>query len=179
MADGSGSGDWAYRSGFAAIAALSLFARILPLSTLPAGWPGPDLLVCLAFAWILRRPTYVPALLIASVVFIEDLVLLRPPGLWAFIVLIGSEFLRRREPLSRQLPFPLEWAMVAVVLVLMMATNRLIMAIVASPQPDFGFAFIQTILTIALYPAIVVLSHLAFGVRKSATGEVDKLGRRL
>ncbi len=179
MAEAAASGDWAHRSGFAVIAALSLFVRILPLSTLPAGWPGPDLLVCLAFAWVLRRPTYVPALLIAIVFFIEDMVLLRPPGLWAFIVLMGSEFLRRREPLSRQLPFPLEWAMVAAVLLLMMAANRLIMAIVVSPQPDFGFAFIQIILTIALYPAIVVLSHLAFGVRKSATGEVDSLGRRL
>lgn len=179
MAEAAGSGDWAHRSGFVVIAALSLFVRILPLSTLPAGWPGPDLLVCLAFAWVLRRPTYVPALLIAIVFFIEDMVLLRPPGLWAFIVLMGSEFLRRREPLSRQLPFPLEWAMVAAVLLLMMAANRLIMAIVVSPQPDFGFAFIQIILTIALYPAIVVLSHLAFGVRKSATGEVDSLGRRL
>jgi len=41
--------------------------RILPLSTEPGSVPGPDVVLCLTFAWVLRRPEYVPALLIAAV----------------------------------------------------------------------------------------------------------------
>lgn len=179
MAEGKPRGVWPFRAAFLGVAILSLFLRLLPLSTLPSSWPGPDLLVGLAFAWVLRRPDYVPALLIAAIFLIEDLLTLRPPGLWAMFTVLGAEFLRSREPLSRELPFPLEWAMVAAVILLMTLGNRLVLALVVSPQSDFGYAFEQMLLTIACYPVIVVLSQLLFGVRKSATGEVDSRGRRL
>ena len=46
---------------------------------MPARWPGPDLIaVRLTLAWVLRRPDYVPALLIALVVLVEDLLLHAP-----------------------------------------------------------------------------------------------------
>ncbi len=179
MAEGILTGTWAFRGLFLGIAAASLFVRLLPLSTLPSGWPGPDLLVGLTFAWVLRRPDYVPALLIALIFVIEDMLTLRPPGLWTALVLLGAEFLRGREPLTRELPFPLEWAMVAGVILLMMVANRLALAVSVTPQPAFGFAFLQIVLTILAYPVIVVFSRLAFGVRKSATGEVDARGRKL
>ena len=179
MAEGVATNVWTYRAIFAGIAILSLFLRILPLSTLPSVWPGPDVLACLACAWVLRRPDFVPALLIVAVFFIEDIITLRPPGLWSLIMLLGTEFLRGREPFTRELPFPLEWAMVAGMFLIMMVANRMVLALVVSPQSDFGYSFLQSVLTISTYPVIVVLSQLLFGVRKSATGEVDSRGRRL
>lgn len=179
MAEPLPAGVWPYRALFLGLAALSLFVRLLPLGTSATAWPGPDLLLCLTLAWILRRPDYVPALLIVAVFLIEDMLTLRPPGLWAAIVLLGAEFLRGREPLTRELPFPLEWAMVAAVMLLMMGGNRLVLAITVSPQPGFAASFLQSILTILAYPVIVGFSRLLFGLRKSATGEVDARGRRL
>ena len=43
---------------------------------------GPDLLIAFAFAWSLRRPEYVPSLLLALLFLLADLLLQRPPGLW-------------------------------------------------------------------------------------------------
>lgn len=179
MAEGPLSGVWTHRGLFAGLVSFWLFLRILPLSTLPAGWPGPDLLVCLTFAWVLRRPDYVPALLIFAVFLLEDMLTMRPPGLWTLIVLLGSEFLRNRELLTRQLPFALEWVMVAAVILLMLLAQRLVMSIVMAEQTSFGFAFVQIVLTILCYPLVVAVSRLAFGIRKAATGEMDARGRRL
>lgn len=179
MAEAVPAGFWPYRGLFLALASLSLFLRLLPLGSTPSVWPGVDLLTCLTVAWVLRRPDYVPVLLILVVFLIEDMLTLRPPGLWTAIVVMGTEFLRSREPLTRELPFPLEWAMVAAVLLVMMLANRLALAITVSPQPAFASSFLRTALTILAYPAIVGFSRLLFGLRKSATGEVDTRGRRL
>ena len=179
VADAVPAGHWPYRLLFLALAALSLFVRLLPLGNVPSVWPGIDLLLCLTFAWVLRRPDYVPALLILLVFLVEDMLTLRPPGLWAAIVVLGTEFLRNREPLTRELPFALEWAMVAAVALGMMLVNRMVLAITVTPQPGFATSFLQSVLTILAYPAIVGFSRLLFGLRKSATGEVDARGRRL
>ena len=60
MAEGKPRGVWPFRAAFLGVAILSLFLRLLPLSTLPSSWPGPDLLVGLAFAWVLRTPIMCP-----------------------------------------------------------------------------------------------------------------------
>ncbi len=66
MAEGVPTAVWLCRALFAVLAAVLLFLRLLPLGSVAGGWPGPDLLMCLTFAWVLRRPDYVPALLIAG-----------------------------------------------------------------------------------------------------------------
>lgn len=38
---------------------------------------------------------------------------------------------------------------------------------------------VQVFLTIALYPVIAGVAHLALGLRRPAQGEVDALGHRL
>ena len=170
---------WRYWALFGALAAASLFLRLLPLSSLPGSVPGPDLLVCLVLAWVLRRPDYMPALLIAVIILAEDLMLMRPPGLWAAIVLIGAEFLRGRQPLMRELPFALEWVFVGAVIMAMWLAERLILGILVVPMPALGPALLQLLLTLMAYPLVVLASHHLLRVRKPATGEVDALGRRL
>jgi rod shape-determining protein MreD len=44
---------------------------------------------------------------------LADLLFLRPPGLWAAIVVLGHEFLRNREQGLRDMPFFVEWGLVA------------------------------------------------------------------
>ncbi len=170
---------FSYLALFLALAFVSLFIRLLPLGE--RGWlfPAPDVVLCLALAWVVRRPDYLPALAIAAVFFLEDLLLMRPPGLWAMLVLLGSEFLRRRAATLRGLNFWFEYLLVAGVMLTMFLANRLILAIVMIPQPSFGLSFAQFLATVFAYPAVVALSHFVFKVRKPATGEVDALGQKL
>lgn len=161
------------------IAAGALFVRILPLDLTGTGLPGPDLLLCLTMGWLLRRPGHLPAPVIAGVYLIEDLVSLRPPGLWALLVLIGSEFLRRRQSVVREINLLLEWAMVAGVLVAMMLANRLVLAIVMVPAPPLDLSLLKLLFTVVAYPFVVLVLHFVLRVRKPATGEVDDLGRKL
>ncbi len=179
MAEPVQSRPWRFWALFAAFAVASLFLRLLPLGSAEAGLPGPDLLLCLVLAWVLRRPDYMPALLIVAVFLLEDLLTLRPPGLWALIVLLGAEFLRGRQPLMRELPFPLEWTVVATVMGAMWLAERLVLGLLVVPMPALGPSLAQLVLTLLAYPLVVLVSHYALRVRKPATGEVDALGRPL
>ncbi|MCC5971863.1 MAG: rod shape-determining protein MreD [Pararhodobacter sp.] len=157
----------------------SLFFRLLPLDLTGTGWPGPDLLLCLTMGWLLRRPVHLPAPVIGVVFLVEDLITLRPPGLWALLVLGGTEFLRRRQSVVREINLGLEWAMVAGVMVAMTLANRLVLAIVMVPQPALDLSLLKLAFTVAAYPVVVLVLHFVLRVRKPATGEVDELGRKL
>jgi rod shape-determining protein MreD len=157
----------------------ALFLRILPIDISPGGLPGPDLVLALTMAWVLRRPAHLPALAIALVWLVEDLLLLRPPGLWALMVLAGTEFLRARHAVVREISFLLEWMMVAGVLAAMTFGYRLVLAIVMVPQDPLDLSLLKLGFTVASYPVMVLLLHFVFRVRKPATGEVDELGRKL
>lgn len=161
------------------LAAVGLFARLLPINLASHGWPGPDLLLILTMGWVLRRPGHLPAPLIALVWLVEDLLMLRPPGLWALMVLAGTEFLRRRHSMVREIGLLLEWGIVAGVLVAMTLGYRLILAIVMVPQDPLDLSLVKLVVTLALYPVAVLILHVVLRVRKPATGELDELGRKL
>ena len=162
-----------------AIAGLAMFLRLLPLDLSAGGWPWPDPLLVLTLAWVLRRPAHLPAALIGLVWLVEDLLTLRPPGLWALMVLLGTEFLRRRHAMVREIGLLLEWAMVAGVLATMWLGQRLILAIVMIPRDPLDLSLIKLAGTVALYPLAVMVLQVVLRVRKPAIGEVDELGRRL
>lgn len=170
---------WLYRGIFVLIALFLLFLRLLPLGSEAGRWPGPDILLCVIFAWMVRRPDYLPALLIAAVLLVEDLVLMRPPGLWTALVVLAAEFLRSRAALTRELNFGTEWLLVAGLMLGILLAYRLVFIVALLPQPGFGHAMVQTLWSILCYPAVVLASRLALDLRKPATGEVDSLGRRL
>ena len=170
---------WVFRALFLALAAFLLFIRLLPLGNAPGTLPGPDLLLCLILAWVIRRPDFLPMPLILTVILIEDLVLMRPPGLWTAIVVLGTEFLRSRAALTRELNLLVEWMLISGVMLGMMLAYRLVLGVAFVPQPAFGFAAVQVLWSMALYPLVVALSQLTLDLRKPATGEVDNFGRRL
>jgi rod shape-determining protein MreD len=179
MGDGVRNGIWLARGLFVLAVTVMLFLRLLPLRAEAGSLPGPDLLMCLCCAWVLRRPDHLPALLIAGVVLVEDMLLMRPPGLWSALMLLGTEFLRSRAAFSRELTLVSEWVMVAVVMLAMMLGFRLVMAVTMLPQPGLGLTLIQFVFSVLAYPFVVGALRLAFGLRKPATGEVDALGRPL
>lgn len=171
MAEGLVPVRWWYRWLFAGLAAALMFLQLLPLSTVAGGLPGPDLLVCLAIAWVLRRPEYVPALLIAVVFLMQDLLVMRPPGPWAATVLLGCEVLRRRPLPARDVPFVLEWGIVGATLLAMVLAYRLALALAMVPQPGLGLMLVQLVMTVSVYPAVVFVTQFVFRIRKTAPGE--------
>jgi rod shape-determining protein MreD len=153
--------------------------HLLPLAATQTRWTPPDLIMALTFAWAMRRPEYVPAICVGGVVLLADLLFQRPPGLLAGLVVIGSETLRARALANRDMPYLVEWASVAGVMIGVAIALRLLLAVFFIPAPSLGLVLIQLIMTIALYPLVVLISHVLFSVRRPAPGEVDALGHRL
>lgn len=170
---------WANLGLWLLIAALTILLRILPLSVPHDSLPQPDLLLPLTLAWVLRRPAHLPAVAIVLVYLAEDLFLMRPPGLWALCVLGGTEFLRRRQSVVREMHIVLEWALVSAVIVAMFIAYRLGLVIVMSPRPPLDLSLVKLVFTVLSYPLVVLILQTLLRVRKPATGEVDELGRKV
>ena len=179
MVEATTNRRWAYWLLFLAIVVVVVFARLVPLQTTPSSWAAPDLLICLCFAWVLRRPDYMPTLLIAAVMLCTDFLFMRPPGLMAALVVLGAEFLRGRSHILRELPFSLEWGMVAAVITGIVLANRLALVFVMAPRPSMSLSLSQLFLTLAIYPIVVAISRYGLGIRKLSPGEVDALGHRI
>ncbi|MBC7163460.1 MAG: rod shape-determining protein MreD [Roseovarius sp.] len=177
MADRGALSLWFMRAVYAGIAGGLVFAQLLPLDALPPEWAGPDLFVALTFAWAVRRPDYVPPLLVAGLALMMDLLFHRPPGLWAALTLIATEALRRRAPALRDRTFAADWAAVAGVLVAITLGYRLVLTLLLVDQPPLGLGLMQLLSTLIAYPLVALGSHLVLGVRKAAPGDLAMTGR--
>lgn len=165
-----------YRLLYVALAGVFVFLSLLPLETRTGLLPGPAWMVCLTFAWIQRRPDYLPPWLIALVFLMLDLLLMRPPGLLSALVLIGSEFLRSRRQGSGESAFGAEWLITGATIVLVFLAQGTILALFDIPEGDFGRLTLQAVLTVIAYPVVVAASRAAFGVRPLGPGDPDRQG---
>lgn len=170
---------WFMRLWFVILALTILFFQLLPLQTMPRNWVGPDLLFGVACAWSVRRPEYVPAVILAIIFLIADLLLQRPPGLWAVLALVGCEKLKTRGRSLRDASFLSEWLAVSFVMVGVFFMNRLVMEIFLIDLPGFRLSITEMILTPLFYPVIVLVTHWIMGIRKTAPGDLDAVGHRL
>jgi rod shape-determining protein MreD len=168
---------WSMRAAFVLIALVILFFHLLPLDPSPGKWAGPDLLVAVVLAWSVRRPDYVPILLVAAVMLLADMMLQRPPGLWSVLVVCAAEWLKSRERRQRETTFALEWMTFAGVLIVITILYRAVLMVLILVPGTFTLTIVQLIMTIALYPVVVGVSHFLLGVRRAAPGDVDRLGR--
>lgn len=170
---------WIGRSAYAGTVFVLIFLALLPLGAAPTAWAGPDLILAVTLAFVARRPDFAPVPLVAALFLTVDLLFQRPPGLGTAVVLIVTEMLRSRAGGLRNMPFPLEWAAVALCVAAVTLGCRLILAVTMTPQAPLGLSLIQMVMTILCYPLVVALSRLLFGVSRPAPGEVDGLGHRL
>jgi rod shape-determining protein MreD len=163
---------------FLVLALAIVFFHLLPLSTRAPVWAPPDLLIALIFAWSLRRPDYVPVLTVALVMLLADLMFQRPPGLLAFLVVAGCEYLRQRAAAMHEASFAGEWLAVGLTLVAITVANRTVLAVLAVEQAQLGLTLMQMLLTIAIYPLVVVFSQSVLAVRKPTPGDTAAMGTR-
>ncbi len=167
------------RAIFIALALVIVFIQLLPLNTVPGNWAAPDLLLACTLAWVSRRPSFLPVYIVAALFLLTDLLLQRPPGLWTALVIVLTEMLRARAQRMRSVPLALEWGAVAMGIVGITVANRIILAIVMTPQAPLGLTLIQMIMTILIYPVVLVVAHYAFGVTRPAPGQTNNYGHRL
>lgn len=170
---------WTMRLAFAFLVCVILFFHLLPLETTPRRWGGPDLLLGFACAWSLRRPEYVPALALAGLFLLADLLLQRPPGLWAMLALMGCESLKHRARLLNEAGFAGEWVSVCAVIVGVTVAYRAILMITLVELPPIGLTVFETTMTILTYPLVVAITYGLMRVRKSTPGDLDGSGGRI
>lgn len=168
---------WGYRTLFVLLSVLILFAALLPFGTGQRGLPGPELTLCLICAWVLRRPDYVPVWLIVPVLLLDDVLLMRPLGLWTLIVLLVSEVLRRRVDQAETLPFSTELPVACIWIGIAFGANHLALLLLLAETPPLTGQVLQAVMTIVFYPFVALFSQL-IGVRRLAPGELDTLGAR-
>ena len=155
--------------------AVLLFLRLLPLSAGAARLPGPDVALCLALAWVLRRPDQPAAPVIALAFAFQDIILFHPLGLWPAIVLVGTEAARLRENRWRDQPFMVEWLRTAALIGMMMLGYRIIQVLFMLPIPALGQAILHFIATVAAYPLVVLAARLLFGLRRITPVEAEQM----
>ncbi|MGY3437803.1 MULTISPECIES: rod shape-determining protein MreD [unclassified Marinovum] len=172
MADAPASRVWIMRLTFIGLALITMFFHLLPLQTGPGRWPAPDLLLALCLAWALRRPDYVPALLVATAILLTDLFYQRPPGLMAALVVMACEAMRRRGPGLRDAGFATELILIALTVLAVALAYRVTLTVFLLPRPPLGMSLLQALFTVAIYPIVAQASELLLGVRARTNAEL-------
>ncbi|MEM9395683.1 MAG: rod shape-determining protein MreD [Pseudomonadota bacterium] len=172
MAERASFHIWALRALFVALTMALLLRGLLPLNVGAPQIPGPDLILCLIIVWVQRRPDILTAPLIAATVLLADFLLMRPPGLWALLVLISTEFLRRRAYRTERTPFALEMGIATLTIGALMLTQRLVLTVFFVDQPPLTTELLHFLTTVAAYPVVALVSIYIFGI-KSQHGDPD------
>jgi len=158
---------------FGCTVCIILFFNLLPVETSPRPWVGPDQILLFALAWSARRPEYVPVLWLAALFLLADLLLFRPPGLLAAFALLACERMKTRARTLRDGSFLNEWLTVCVLVALVAVGHRAVMLLTLLEPPPFGLSVFEVLSTMVFYPLVVAVTHVVFGVRRAAPGELE------
>ncbi|ETX15463.1 membrane protein [Roseivivax halodurans JCM 10272] len=167
---------WLMRALYFGLCLAVMFFSLLPVDMSPSRIAGPELITALTFALALRRPEIVPALSVAAAALMADLVLQRPPGLWAALTLVTIESLKTRQRQSGESAFLMEWTRVATALIVMALIYQLVQLLLIIPTANATLLFTQTAATILVYPLVVAVTHLVFGLKRTRRGEEGRFG---
>jgi rod shape-determining protein MreD len=176
MANALRNPKWGYRFLLLFLCALILFLNLLPINTAPSVWSAPDLIACLIFAWTLRRPSYAPTILVALIAFSADMILQRPPGLYAAGFLIANEFLRSRAADIGTGSFTIEWAYVALALIAALIFKRLLLHITLADNNSLSLTLTQLLITLLAYPVVAAFCHFALKLRFQSPSDIRVKG---
>ncbi|MGR3435416.1 MAG: rod shape-determining protein MreD [Shimia sp.] len=177
MAERTSRHVWGLRAAYVAVALVVLGLQLVPLGTAPRGFAGPDLVLALTVAWAIRRPAAVPIVLVAAVTLVADMLLQRPPGLWAAIVVGAAAYLVARHDDLAEATFAIEWAAAGLAILCVCLAYLVAFQVLAPYAISARLLTLQMILTIAAYPAVTALSWLALGVGRPRAESVEEARR--
>jgi len=161
---------------YAGLMLLLLVIGIMPYEIWPRRFPGPDLMVTITFVWLMRRPELLATPLVAAAFFIADILLMRPIGLWAVLMVLATEFLRNRQKSVRERAFFAEWALVSGVLFAAALLNTIIIWVVFFEAVPLDRAMIHAASTMLAYPLVAATARLALGGAPVATRDENAKG---
>ncbi|MEL6953443.1 MAG: rod shape-determining protein MreD [Pseudomonadota bacterium] len=164
---------WSTRALFMALALVILGLQLLPLGLSDTGLPPPDWLLAFTLAWLYRQPVVMSIGMIVVVFLLADFLLQRPPGLWTALVLLITEWLRQRRVTLTEVNFLIEWGSIAGAVLALLLLERFVLWILVAPQTSLGLSLMHGLLTVAVYPIAVAVSHYVFRVRKVALSDAE------
>jgi len=151
---------------------------MLPLGLSADALVMPDIFFCMAFYWVVRSAKTAPVTIIFCVVFFADFMLMRPLGLWTFVVVLAMELTRlQRLPILEQM-FIVEWILFSLLFAAALLFKSLLLTISFSETPAFELTVWYFFMTVVTYPFIVIVLYYIFRIRveKTSTGN-NRLGR--
>lgn len=157
---------WAYRGMYLGLGLGVIFFRILPLDTGTPGLPGPDIILAVTLAWMLRQPAAVPITAILFLFLLGDFLLQRPVGLWTLLTLLTVMALQSRRSTLAEAPFLVEMAIVSGVILAMIVAERVTLWVLLTDQPSLGLVLMEGLATIVIYPIVVFVSKFLLGMTK-------------
>ena len=159
---------------FIFISLLFFFFRLLPIDLTIRNWTSPNFLICFMLAWSMRKPKAIPAILIASILLLEDFLFQRPPGLYSGLALMACEWSKRQAFHAEEFSFFLEWLIAAISITTIFVSFRLLLNLSLSTLPSFNLGLFELFVTIISYPAVVAICHYALRLRSPRSGSFDK-----
>jgi len=161
---------------YTGLMSLLLIIGIIPYEIWPRRFTGPDLMVTITLVWLMRRPERLPTPLVAMVFFIADVLLVRPIGLWAMLMVLATEFLRNRHRSVRERSFLVEWALVSGVLFAAALVNATVIWVVFFEAIPLDRAMIQAASTMLAYPFVAATARLVPGGAPATTRDGNAKG---
>ena len=169
---------WMGRALFAGLCMFCIIAAKIPLGLPADAALMPDLFFVLVVAWVIRSPRTATLPLIAAMALLADVLLMRPVGLAAILVVLTSEYFRAQRFSIREQMFVVEWLFFVILYAGQMGLYIFVLAISFSEAPPLGLAMKFIGITALAYPIVVALIHTVFRVRSPKAESGAEIGGR-
>lgn len=158
---------------------LVVLFQTLPVQASPYRFSTPDIPLVITFAWIMRRPDVMDPIIITIAFLFADIILQRPPGLWALIALCASMFLRLRALYFKEIIFFYEWLIIAIVVIFSFTAYHLILIFTFLPTHNLKLFAMQAFLTLMVYPIFIWIfrSFLRFSLYNTLRKQTLKVAQ--
>lgn len=152
---------------------------LIPFDLTAGRVPGPNLLFCVTFVLVIRRPEVVPVWSIFAVYFLQELFSSSAFGLWTLLVVLATELVRTNLQAFREYNFMLQCLWFGSVLLGMLAVQKAVLTLSVVTGPTVNDQMIIFALTLLCYPVTALIMEFIFGIDTPAPGELDARGQRL
>lgn len=164
---------WLYRLLFIFLGLVTVFASLLPTEINFNAWGAPDVVLVTALAWTVRRPYYAPIVMVGLIIFFQDLLLQRPPGLLPALTMIPLMRLQKQAYRPEDATFWEEWINAAMIIILIAIGLRFVMNITFLDLPRFSVHLSSVVFSFLLYPVVAVVSERILGITPLSLNEIE------